>query len=128
LIIGIGCDLCEIPRIEKIYQKHGQQFLQKLFNEDELNLIIENSQIIITSLAARFAAKEAFYKALPPELQNQFFWKDISILKDTRGKPYIIVQPPKDMIIRKNNWNLYLSLTHEKKYAQAFVVIESFFS
>ncbi len=121
MIYGIGTDLCDIRRIEKVYNRFGNKFIHKLLSNEEQAAMPEN----ITSgwLAKRFAAKEATVKAMGTAFRNGLFLSDIRIFNDPNGKPVIKLSPLAAGFLPENN-KLFLSLTDEKAYAAAFVVIE----
>jgi holo-[acyl-carrier protein] synthase len=113
----IGVDIIEIPRIEKTIQRWNQTFLKRVYTQSELNLF-DN----ISSLAVRFAAKEAVLKALGA-CDRGISWQDIEILAEPNGKPLINLlgkakQCARELGIR----GLNISLSHSRDYAVAFVV------
>lgn len=130
MIIGIGNDIISIARIAKLLQSKKDQFIQKIFTDKEaalLNEIISEDKII-GYIANRFAAKEALAKALGTGFGKYFSFKDVSVLKTSQGKPYFEYnQKLKNYIkdIHKSDFQIYLTMSNEKEYAQAFVVIET---
>ncbi|OAM00153.1 holo-[acyl-carrier-protein] synthase [Wolbachia endosymbiont of Dactylopius coccus] len=116
MIHGIGTDIVYIPRILRILQKYGEKFLNRIYTEKEIELSRKyNSQEMRARyFAKRFAAKEAFIKALGSG--QGITMKGIEIYSDVRGKPYIAVR--KDFISK-----IHLSLSDDGDYATAFVVI-----
>lgn len=130
MIIGIGNDIISIARIAKLLQSKKDQFIQKIFTDKEaalLNQIISEDKII-GYVANRFAAKEALAKALGTGFGKYFSFKDVSVLKNPQGKPYFEYnQKLKNYIkeIHKSDFQIYLTMSNEKEYAQAFVVIET---
>ncbi|MGB4191122.1 MAG: holo-ACP synthase [Rickettsiales bacterium] len=130
MIIGIGNDIISIARIAKLLQSKKDQFIQKIFTDKEaalLNQIISEDKII-GYVANRFAAKEALAKALGTGFGKYFSFKDVSVLKTPQGKPYFEYnQKLKNYIqeIHKSDFQIYLTMSNEKEYAQAFVVIET---
>lgn len=122
MIFGIGVDLVYIKRFESWIEDSGK--LRRFFNKDEIK---ENcsKDILLEHYASRFAAKEAFSKALGTGIYN-FNLKDICVVKNNDCKPELKLEDTalcafnercKDCII-------HLSLTHEKDYAMAYVIIE----
>lgn len=130
MIIGIGNDIISIARIAKLLQSKKDQFIQKIFTDKEaalLNQIISEDKII-GYVANRFAAKEALAKALGTGFGKYFSFKDVSVLKNPQGKPYFEYnQKLKNYIqeTHKSDFQIYLTMSNEKEYAQAFVVIET---
>ncbi|MGL9717183.1 MAG: holo-[acyl-carrier-protein] synthase [Wolbachia sp.] len=121
MISGIGTDIVYVPRILKILQKYGERFLNKIYTEQEIEISRKyNSQEVRAKyFAKRFAAKEAFVKALGSGFSHDITMKDIEIYSDVRGKPYIAVK--KDFISK-----IHLSLSDDGDYATAFVIICSY--
>ncbi|MGL9732850.1 MAG: holo-[acyl-carrier-protein] synthase [Wolbachia sp.] len=121
MIHGIGIDIVNIPRILKILQKYGEKFHNKIYTEREIEISkkYNNQEIQAKYLAKRFAAKEAFVKALGSGFSHGITMKDIEIYNDIKGKPHLdinIDSISKDYII-------HLSLSDDGDYATAFVVI-----
>ena len=123
-IFGIGTDIVSIDRI-KISLKN-KNFVNRIFNEKEISKCkkINNS---INCYAKRFAAKEAFSKALGTGISNVINFNEIIILNKKSGKPYISVIGQTKKILKKKfkrrKSKISLSLSDEKKYAVAFVTI-----
>ena len=123
-IYGIGTDIVRVDRIKKFLK--NKNFLKRVFNEKE---ILKCKKIINSSncYAKRFAAKEAFSKALGTGIINGINFNEIIVLNSKLGKPYInlIGQTKKTIIkkFKKKKLKVSLSLSDEKKYAVAFVTI-----
>ena len=130
MIIGIGTDIVQIPRIEKILENHPTLFLDKYFSKEEFEKYknIDLSQKQLASKYAKFfAAKESFVKALGTGFRFGINLKDILILSDELGKPYIKINGTTLDYISKNfdkNLHFYLSLSDDYPSATAVVVIE----
>lgn len=118
MIKGIGTDIVEISRIEK--SMNNPKFLEKNFTNSE-NEYFQSKNMKPQSVAASFAAKEAFSKALGTGFSG-FSLKDIEVLHNEFGAPYIrLYNNAKGFC---GNDNVHLSLSHSHKYATAVVVIE----
>ena len=123
-IYGIGTDIVNVDRIKNSLKK--KDFIHRIFNEKEIIKCkkINNS---INCFAKRFAAKEAFSKALGTGISNGINFNEIVILNKKSGKPYInIIGQTKKILNRKfkrKKSKISLSLSDEKKYAVAFVTI-----
>ncbi len=117
MIVGIGIDLCDIERIQKILNKRQSHFFNKLFNNDEIENFINPANI-----AGRFATKEAFYKACN-SLGLFPTWKDISILNNKNGAPYILIKNEK-LQQKLESYKIWVSISHERKMAISIVIIE----
>jgi holo-[acyl-carrier-protein] synthase len=116
MIKGIGIDIIEIDRIRESLDKHGDRFLNRVYTPHEINYCTRRKEFRIPELAARFAAKEAYTKALGTGMHG-IHWKQIEVRNDPKGKPYIESEfNGKD--------NVQLSLSHSQNYAVAYVVIE----
>lgn len=116
MIKGIGIDIIEIERIEKIANRQPR-FVERILTvaeRDRYKTLSKRRQLEF--LAGRFAAKEAVVKALGTGIMHSIGWQDIEVLNDGRGKP--IVNVPIDNPI-------HLSISHSKEYAVAQVIIES---
>ena len=88
MIFGIGTDILEISRIDKILKKHNQTFMDRVFGTNEIKIIENKSKNISLFLGKRFAAKEAVWKALSPKRGDGLVFKEIEILNNQNGKPY----------------------------------------
>ena len=122
--LGVGVDIIENIRIKKAVL--NRKFLYRIFSKLE---IINSKKINnkIGYFSKRFAAKEAFSKALGTGFRNTLNFNDISIVNDRYGKPYIKMNKKiKNLIkekFKKDKVNIYLSLSDEKKHSIAFVVL-----
>ena len=124
MIFGIGTDIAQVNRFEK-WVKNPQMFM-RFFNSAE---IMEKGSVgaKCQHYAARFAAKEAFSKALGTGIAG-FELKEVFIENDELGKPELKVEGKALELLKEragNDFCLHVSLSHEKEYALAFVVIES---
>ena len=123
-ILGIGTDIVSIDRIKSSLK--NKNFINRIFNENEIIKCkkIKNS---INCYAKRFAAKEAFSKALGTGISNGINFNEIIVLNNKSGKPYInfIGQTKKTLNnkFKRKKTKISLSLSDEKKYAVAFVTI-----
>lgn len=124
MIYGIGIDICEVHRFERLVKK--QAFLNKVFTVNEIEYCSRhgNSE---QNYAARFAAKEAFVKAMGTGFGRKgISLKEIEILKDELGKPYIKLHgKTQDSVYEDGDKNILLSISHEEKTAVAVVIIEN---
>lgn len=133
MIIGIGCDLCNISRIEKILSKHQNMLIKRIFSDNEIryfeckniNTIEQKSSYI----AKRFAAKEACAKAIGTGFAQGILWKDIQICNNQLGKPELVIEGNSLNALQKlyphKELNFHLSLSDDYPWAQAFVIIET---
>jgi holo-[acyl-carrier protein] synthase len=125
MIIGIGSDLVEIGRVADLLNKHPQRFIERILTPEEQSIFKTKSQPTHW-LAKRFAAKEAVAKALGTGFSQGVSFTDIHISNSALGQPHVaLTGPAHDWLAhRATHWAIHLSLTDERRYAQAFVVIE----
>jgi len=124
MIQGIGIDLVENDRIEKIISKWGQKFLHRVFSGKEINYCGRHIQASL-HYGARFAAKEAFLKALGIGLGMGVKLREIEVVHDDQGKPDLSLHGEAKLQIEKREIKrIHLSLTHTKNYATAIVLLE----
>ena len=123
-IFGIGTDIVSVDRIKNSLK--NKKFVYRIFNEKEILKCKKNSNRI-NCYAKRFAAKEAFSKALGTGISNGINFNEIVILNKKSGKPYINIIGQTKRTLKKKFKNkkskISLSLSDEKKYAVAFVTI-----
>ncbi len=122
MIYGIGIDLIKIERMRVATKKWGREFLNRIFTEDEIKYCYERKEPYL-SLAVRFAAKEALIKAIGSEVFIPL--TDIEIINSENGVPSIRVRGRlKEFFKKKSIKKCHLSLSHEKEFGLAFVVLE----
>lgn len=122
MIIGIGTDIAEVARISKSIEKNG--FREKVFSTAEINYC-EQKVNKGESYAARFAAKEAFFKALGTGWRGGMSFNEVEVLNDELGKPSLNILGKTAEIIKDNNIKIiHVSLSHIKEVAMATVVLE----
>ena len=123
-IFGIGTDIVSVDRIKKSLK--NKNFLKRVFNEKEILKCKKNNNSV-NCYAKRFAAKEAFSKALGTGISNGINFNEIVVLNKKSGKPYISIIGQTKKILKKKfkrkKSKISLSLSDEKKYAVAFVTI-----
>ena len=126
-IFGIGTDIVNIKRMEKSLNKYGNNFKKRIFSKNEINYC-ENKKNPSSFYAKRFAAKEAFSKALGTGFRNGLNFKDISIVNDRFGKPFIKKSNKINNFMKRKfktkKINILLSISDEKKHSVAFVILE----
>ncbi len=124
-VIGIGMDLVEISRIERLLEWKGDRALKRLFTFREVDYAAKRAQPA-RSYAARFAAKEAGYKALAgSELARKISWRDLEVIVRSDGSPTLILHgPARRRAEELGVTRVHLTLTHTVTTAGAMVVIE----
>lgn len=129
MILGLGCDIVNIERLLKS-EKFLQDFKNKILGENELaelnDKAFNNTEKLACSLAKRFAAKEAFAKALGCGFRDEVFLKNIETLHDKLGKPYLKLssEAQKKLYELSPKAKTHISLSDDYPYAQAIVIIE----
>jgi len=120
---GIGIDIVEIGRLQRAVERHGEHFLQKIYTAYELAYCTgPDGKLRYSSLAARFAAKEALYKAAFPLLRRFIGWHECEVKNDGAGVPALELAPELKKELGPSR--VHLSLSHSKEYAVAIVLIE----
>ena len=123
-IVGNGVDIIENRRIKKSLKIKG--FINRVFTQKEINKSKKLNDKV-NFLAKRFAAKEAFVKALGEGFRNNVNFNDIEILNDKKGRPLINISKNIKKILKKkfklNKYKIFLSLSDERKYSIAYVII-----
>jgi len=122
-IFGAGIDLIEISRINKSIK--NKNFIDRIYSKSEIQKVrsLKNKS---SFFAKRFAAKEAFSKAIGTGISEGISFKEISVVNNIKGKPTIKLSgKTKNIVLKKiKKAKVYLSLSDEKKYAIAMVIIE----
>ena len=125
MIYGIGTDIIDINRIKLTLDKYGDRFKNKCFHKNEIKW--SHSKLkSAESFAKRYAAKEACAKALGTGLARGVFWKDIEVINNKYGKPFIILHNNALNFLNKKinkNAKIELSLSDEINFAIANVII-----
>lgn len=126
MILGIGTDIVEIARIHDSVTRLGDRFVKRLLTPSELARYHEFKQVdvAISYVAKRFAAKEAVAKALGTGIGRGLSFQHIEVSNDELGKPVVSVEPHGNGLLEPPvKW--HLSISDEKAYAQAFVILEA---
>ena len=125
MIFGIGTDIVEVTRIKASIEEFGDAFAQRILAESEF-ASYQSSNIKPRFLAKRFAAKEAFSKALGTGLRAPATLQNIAVSHDALGKPVLILAPELQALLQsKNISQTHISISDEKNLAAAFVVLET---
>lgn len=119
--ISCGTDIIEIERIKDSIEETNNKFLNRVYTKKEIEYCESKKVQRYQHYAARFAAKEAVFKAISVKLEDKYSicWKDIEIINDSQGRPNVILQGN----IQKNIEQIDISLSHCKEYATANVVV-----
>ena len=127
MILGIGIDLLKVSRIEKVLDKYGKLFIDKVFSKEEIN-INKNNVNILQKLAKSFSAKEAFVKALGTGFIRGITLKDITLKNEKNGKPILTLSDRVNKFLQKKtpkgyNSNIQVTISDEKDYVVSNVII-----
>ena len=124
MIYGVGTDVVEIGRIKAVLEKYGERFARKILCESELRRF-ENHRLKANYLAKRFAAKEAFTKALGTGIRAPANWHGVWVRNLPSGKPVLEFSPPLQKFLEsKEITAAHVSLSDEKGVAFATVILE----
>ena len=120
MILGMGTDIVAIPRVAKVLQRFPQRFTDKILAPIEQRETMDAAYV-----AKRFAAKEAALKALGTGLRGGIQWTDLQVLNDALGKPQLKLQgAAAALAAQRGVTQLHVSLSDERDYALAFVILE----
>lgn len=130
MIIGLGSDLCNIERIQNSVDRFGDRFLKRVFTDVERAKAARRPHTIAGTLAKRFAAKEAFSKAVGTGFKAGVFMRDIGVVNARSGAPTLELtggaKARLDAMIPEGHLpRIHLTLTDDHPWAQAFVIIEA---
>lgn len=120
-VFGVGIDLASVARVKQAIERYGGRFLERVFTPNEVAFCAKLSHPY-PSYAARFAAKEAFSKALGTGLRGKISWREVEVCDNERTRPMLKVSGRAKEIL--GGRRVHLSLTHLDEYAAAVVVIE----
>ena len=124
MIYGIGSDLVEIPRVERVLRRFGERFARRILCEPELKRFRSHRQPV-AYLAKRFAAKEAFTKALGTGIHAPANWHGVWVVNLKSGKPqFEYSHDLKRFLAEKRIRHAHLSMTDERELASATVILE----
>ncbi len=121
MILGIGVDIIEIDRIKSVIDRFDRRFLNKIYTENEINYCI-NKANKYQHFAARFAAKEAIYKALSEAEQKIANWKNIEVFNQNNGLP-IVKTYGKLKEYLSDDKEIKLSISHSENYVVCFAIL-----
>ncbi len=128
MILGIGSDLCNIERIQKSLDRWGDKFLDRCFTEVERAMAERRPFTAAGTLAKRFAAKEAFSKAVGTGFKRGVFMKDIGVVNAPSGQPTIVATGGAkarldELAPAGHAVDIHLTMTDDHPWAQAFVIL-----
>ena len=129
MIFGIGTDILDASRIDILVKKFNKKFISKIYGQNEISILDKKLKNKNLFLSKRFAAKEAFWKAMSPQRGDGLLFREIEILNENNGKPYFYFSGKTEEYIKKKEEGLHgnlkfdISLSDEPPYVIAFVVI-----
>ncbi len=124
MIFGIGTDIADISRFQRFMDENNEALLRRMFTEQERSVCGVN-RASASRYAARFAAKEAFLKALGTGLRDGLSWQDMEVVNDDLGKPDLHLSGRAlELYTEKQISRVFLSLSHDAGCAIALVVLE----
>lgn len=128
MIYGVGTDICDVSRIEAVLQQHADRFPMRILGDEEYLIFHARKQKVLQHgvkyLATRFAAKEAFSKAIGTGIRPPMTWRDCEILSLPSGKPHIKLYHGLAELFAQQQLTAHVSITDEKSFVMAFVVVE----
>ena len=128
-IAGIGTDLVKMDRIDRAWQRHPERFPEKILGADELRVFraraARDRARGVRYLATRFAAKEAFSKAIGLGMRMPMWWTRMQTLNASGGRPRVVLSEPLAQWYAERYGAAHVSLTDESEYGAAYVVVES---
>lgn len=119
--ITCGTDIIEIDRVKKAIEDTGDEFLNRVFTQNEIEYCESKRQAKFQHYAARFASKEAIFKAIASAFENKYVlsWKDAEIVNDEAGKPHVNFLNHKPDELEA----IDISISHCKDYAVSYVIV-----
>lgn len=128
MIYGIGTDILKIDRVEAALARHGDRFAEKILGEDEMQKYLRRKAKVeargLRFLATRFAAKEAFSKAIGLGMRMPMTWRSMQVLNDPSGKPVVVCSGELKTWMHTRGLRAQISITDEAEYAVAFAIVE----
>ena len=128
MIYGIGTDICDIRRVAATLQRRGERFAGKVLGPHEIGVFRARRARLeargVAYLATRFAAKEAFSKAIGLGMRLPMTWRDCELVKDSRGQPQVRLHGALAAWFAARALTAHVSVSDESDLATAFVVVE----
>jgi holo-[acyl-carrier protein] synthase len=134
MILGIGSDIVNIDRIERVFARHGERFVTRCFTHQEYDTAMKKAHLgaraVAASLAKRFAAKEAMAKALGSGIAGGVKLRDLEVVSLPSGQPTMELHGFASVVVAHKTpkgyrANIHLSLSDDTDYAQAFIVLDA---
>ena len=130
MLLGFGNDIVSIKSIKGDYQKFGKRFEERIYTSEARKLVWKRGTPCFKTLSNRWAAKEAFVKALGIGFSKGIFWRDISIINNSNGKPCLEISGfakkyLKSIMPLNTSSYLHVSISDEEDIVNALVIIEA---
>ncbi|HEX5312638.1 holo-ACP synthase [Aquabacterium sp.] len=129
MIVGIGTDLCDTGRLAKALARHGDAFARKILGDDEWAIyqdrVVRAPERGLRFLGTRFAAKEAFSKAIGLGMVHPMGWHSCQLLNEESGQPAFVLGGDLAYWFNEKKWRAHVSVSDEGAHALAFVLIET---
>ena len=131
MIFGVGIDLLNINRIEKLYNKFGDKLLYKILSNMEIEYLNVTKKNVLNFLSKRFCVKEAFSKSIGTGIAGPVSFKNISCMNDDCGKPYVVCNDILKEFIEKrfsvefDKINIDISISDDKPFVNAIIIIST---
>ena len=124
MIYGIGVDLQQIERLQQAVNRWGERLVGRLFTPREVSYCKRKKRSYYHSLAGKYAAKEALWKALGARGLQSLSWRELEVLNDAQNKPYFVkTQALQWMLTTLRIKGVFLSITHTQEHALALVIL-----
>lgn len=128
MIYGVGTDILQISRVRAALARHGDRFAEKILGPEEMIKYLSRKAKVeargVSFLATRFAAKEAFSKAIGLGMHMPMTWRAMQTLNAPSGKPVVVCSGKLQAWMEQNGLTAQVSITDEVEYAVAFVIAE----
>jgi holo-[acyl-carrier protein] synthase len=128
MIYGIGTDIIQISRIEAALKRNGERFAEKILGTEEMEKYLRRKAKVeargIRFLATRFAAKEAFSKAIGLGMRMPMTWRAMQTLNAPSGKPMAVYSGALEEFMQQHGLTAQVTITDEADYGVAFVIVE----
>jgi holo-[acyl-carrier protein] synthase len=127
MIVGIGTDILQIQRLQAAYDRTQGRLAERILGPDEMRIfrqrLARNHQRGIAFLATRFAAKEAFSKAIGLGMRMPMTWRSLQTLNEPSGKPVAIYLGALAQFMQEKHWEAQVTVSDEKDMAIAHVIV-----
>jgi len=121
MVLGLGIDIIEIDRIKQSIETYGEKFLNKIFTKNEIEYSITKPNQY-QHFAARFAAKEAIYKALSSDTSQVYSWQDVEIYNEKNGLPKVKFYGALKNYLNENK-QIKISMSHSEHYVTCVAIL-----